>query len=100
MAEHNGNGGRRNGWTGPLVTVGLAALAAAITYGATSGGTAAKVEALSDRVSGQDVRLQEVERTYIRERDLSAISNPINQRLNRIEVQLDRLNENFRRPQP
>lgn len=53
---------------------------------------------LNQQVSGHDARLDKIERAYVAEKDLTAISAPLNQRLNRIELQLDQLLQRQMRP--
>lgn len=46
---------------------------------------------ISQQVGAHDKRLDKIEAGYIADRDLKAISDPLNSRLSRIETQLDQL---------
>jgi len=94
MSDQNGNGDRRrNGWTSH-VPLGLAVIAAAIAYGAMQN----RVDGHDRQFVDQGDRIKTIEQTYVRERDLSAISGPLNDRLRRIESQLDQLIQRGIRP--
>lgn len=54
----------------------------------------------TSQVNAHEKRLEKIEATYVTERDMSSIGQTIDKRLTRIEGQLDRLESNFRRPQP
>lgn len=89
MAEPNGNGNGRRNWT-PIIVVFISlAVPGLIAWGVTQG-----------QVAAHDKRLDKIEAVYVGDRDLRAIADPINERLRRIEAQLDELNRHFRRPQP
>ena len=90
MAAENGNGDRRRQW-GPLIAafIGLA-VPGLIAWGVTQA-----------QVAAHDKRLDRIESGYVSDRDLRAISEPLNERLRRIETQLDQLlNRSLRPAQP
>ena len=92
MTDQNGGDRRRT----PLAVI-VAAGIAIVGWGAAGltpwGGTAKAVD-------GHEDRIKRIEDSYVRERDLAAVSLEINRRLGRMETQLDQLLNRSMRPPP
>jgi hypothetical protein len=97
MAAENDNGERKRSHWGPIIAtfVGLA-VPGLIAWGVTQG----QVSAHTKDLAKQDQRLDAIENTFVRERDLTAMSVQLNDRLRRIETQLDQLLQRQMRPAP
>ena len=51
-------------------------------------------------VDGHEKRIDKIEASYVSDRDMAQINAALSARLARIEGQLDRIEQVFRRPQP
>lgn len=89
MADLNGNGERRKpNWPVIIALVGWGG------FGLIAWGS------ISQQVGAHDKRLDKIENAFVSDKDMAQFVNALNTRLGRIEGQLDRLENVFRRPQP
>lgn len=89
MADLNGNGERRKiNWGVAISLIGWGG------FGLIAWGS------ISQQVGAHDKRLDKIEASYVAEKDLKAISEPVERRLSRIETQLDQLLQRQMRSSP